>query len=51
MGSLRSLWKAPETKTLGGGALSAPPHKVGLRDFFYLFMTKDTNVKFRYVNS
>ena len=31
LGSLRSLWKAPETKTLGG-ALSAPtpPCKVGL---------------------
>ena len=31
LGSLRSLWKAPETKTLGGGTECPPPYKVGLK--------------------
>ena len=30
LGSLRSLWKAKETKSLEGGAFSAPLYKVGL---------------------
>ena len=30
LGYLRSLWKAPETKTIRG-ALSAPPDKIGLK--------------------
>ena len=42
LGSLRSLWKAPETKTLGGGALSAPPPcKVGLRQIESSFNPND----------
>ena len=34
LGSLRSLWKAPETKTLGGALSAPPPYKGGVNMFY-----------------